>query len=210
MAPQKQIPARSVLGRLPVQSRLASPRHAAVRRHVRLLSAAKLDRPAVETFDSLANALARIELYDCNEMVESSQETLRRPEARMGGLAADRRRFPRHESSAVVRVYLLGERKSLNPIEREWRLHSTPLRGQLADVSMSGVALLMDESVPSGTHLWLRFSKPIDKSIERTIRVVNVIPQDSGQWQIVGELLQRLSLAEVTRLGEAIFASDCV
>lgn len=111
----------------------------------------------------------------------------------------DRRRFPRRLGHCSVRI--LRDRDSKSPADRDWAFRATPLRGQMLDVSISGVAFLVSEPISPGTSLYVELRHPHrDKAVVRKVLVADRLLAENGRWKILCQLEQRLSFEEVTAL----------
>jgi hypothetical protein len=113
--------------------------------------------------------------------------------------ASDRRAFPRRGGNCRVAVVRLsGENQSLTPQQIEWRLHSTSLKGTLADVSLNGAAVLLKDPLPVGETLVLRLFCPRrDRNLDQQAFVVRNLPED-GESKVICQFTSKLTLEQVS------------
>lgn len=124
---------------------------------------------------------------------------------------ADRRAFPRRESGCIVALYVLSPQEALTPDRIDWLLHSTRLKGNLVDVSMSGIALQIEEPVESGKRVLLRVSnRRLDQHVDCPGSVLRCSPARDGLWNVVCRLDKHLSFEQIHLIGKHLFASTIV
>lgn len=130
-----------------------------------------------------------------DEQQNSSQQPDKPDSAEAKSAAvSDRRRFPRHESGCVVSVCQCGQTIPLNRVTWKWRLHASRMRGDLLDISMSGLAIMLAEQLPVDEHILLRIRNPrMDQSIDCGARVIRTIAAEGG-WKTVCEFQEPLTL----------------
>lgn len=113
--------------------------------------------------------------------------------------SSDRRAFPRRGGNCRVAVARLsGENQSLTPQQIEWHLHSTTLKGTLADVSLNGAAVLLKDPLPVGEGLVLRlFSPRQDRNLDQQAFVLRNLPEE-GETKVICQFTGKLSLEQVS------------
>jgi hypothetical protein len=113
--------------------------------------------------------------------------------------SSDRRAFPRREGNCKVSVVRLsGEDQSLTPQQIEWRLHSTSLKGTLADISLNGAAVLLKDPLPIGETVVLRLFCPRrDQHLDQQAFVLRNIPEE-GESKAICQFTNKLSLEAVS------------
>jgi len=114
--------------------------------------------------------------------------------------SAERRAFPRRDSHCRVAICRLSEDDDcLTPQQIEWRLHATTLKGDLCDLSLNGAAILLPHPLPEGENVVLRLSCPRrDHHLDHPAEVVRSMPDDSGEYRVVCQFSERLTLDQVS------------
>ncbi len=112
----------------------------------------------------------------------------------------DRRAFPRREGNCRVAVCRLSEEdRFLTPQQIEWRLHATTLKGTLADLSLSGAAVLLEHPLPAGETVILRLFCPRrDTHVDQRATIVSSLADPAGENRLMCQFCQRLSLEQVS------------
>ncbi len=115
-----------------------------------------------------------------------------------------RRRFPRHESGCIVSVCQCGQTVPLNKVTWKWRLHASRTKGDLLDISMGGLALLLESQLVPGDQVLLRIRNPrLDQSIDCSARVVRTIEAQGG-WRTVCDFHESLTLDTIHRVARRV------
>lgn len=116
--------------------------------------------------------------------------------------SSDRRAFPRRDGNCRVSlVRLSGENQSLTPQQIEWRLHSTTLKGTLADISLNGAAVLLKDPLPVGEALVLRLFCPRrDRNLDQQAFVLRNLPEE-GESKVICQFTNKLTLEQVSYFG---------
>jgi hypothetical protein len=117
----------------------------------------------------------------------------------------ERRLYPRHGSGSRVAVCRHPKNTTLTSQDRNWRLHSTDLKGDLLDISLYSVAFSLPSPLPVGETVYLRLSNPCTS---RTLDVPGIVQRcqplggsAAGTTQVVCTLRRKLSLPEVQLFG---------
>lgn len=154
-----------------------------------LLQLARLSAPegAAEALES-----ARNESASANE-----PEGDPRPSAKPSD--SDRRAFPRRDGNCKVSVVRIsGANQSLTSQQIEWRLHSTALKGTLADISLNGASVVLKDPLPIGETVVLRlFSPRSDRHLDQHALVLRNLPED-GESKVICQFTSKLSLEQVS------------
>lgn len=130
------------------------------------------------------------------------------PEALPG---MERRKLPRRESECVVSICLCQGEERLTADRIAWLLHSTKLKGQLIDVSMSGVAFHFKESLAAGSRILLRISnRTIDKQVDTSATILRFRAVRDGGWDMVCRFEKNLTFEQIHTVGRSLFAATIV
>ncbi len=118
----------------------------------------------------------------------------------LASASSERREFPRREGNCKVGLYRLTEEDwSLTPQQIEWRLHSTTLKGTLADLSLNGAALLLSHPLPADETVILRLICPRrDRHLDQQAQVIRSLPDAGGKSKVMCQFTKKLSLEQVT------------
>jgi hypothetical protein len=131
--------------------------------------------------------------------------------AQAKSVAADRRNLPRRESECNVTICPLASDERPTADKIEWLIHSGKRRGQLIDVSMSGVALHLDEELAPGTRVILRISnRTIDRHVNALARVLRCRAESGTGWSVVCRFEKNLSFEQIHQIGRNLFAATIV
>lgn len=123
----------------------------------------------------------------------------------------DRRAHPRHESGCIVSVLPEAASRNLSRDRIEWLLRSTELRGQLVDVSMTGLAMNLSRPLESNERISLRVSNPrFDHHVDCVARVLRCHQDPEEGWQIVCRFERSLSFQQLHQIGRHLFSSTIV
>jgi hypothetical protein len=125
--------------------------------------------------------------------------------------AAERRKLPRRESECIVSVWPCRGEERLTGDRISWLLHSTKLKGRLMDVSMSGVAFHLTESLPAESRILLRIAnRTIDKQVDTTAVVLRSRAARDGGWDLVCRFEKNLTFEQIHTVGRSLFAATIV
>jgi hypothetical protein len=123
----------------------------------------------------------------------------------------DRRAHPRHESGCIVAVLPQSNRTPASRDRIEWLLRSTQLRGQLVDVSMTGLAMRLSEPLECHSRIELRITNPrFNQHVDCSAKVLRCQKAGDGHWQIVCRFERSLTFPQLHRIGRHLFASTIV
>lgn len=140
-----------------------------------------------------------------NDLPGSSQEYAGRRADR------DRRAYPRRDSGCDVRVHCLIVNAMVSSQQMEWLLHATPLRGSLVDLSMNGIAFLLDQPLKSSSRVLLRLtSRTTSLSVDISAMVLRSSRERSGCWKVVGRLDHNLTLEQAHEFGRHLATAAIV
>lgn len=119
--------------------------------------------------------------------------------------SSDRRAFPRRDGNCrVAMIRLSQENQSLTPQQIEWRLHSTSLKGMLADISLNGAAVLLKDPLPVGESVVLRLYCPRqDRNLDQHASVLRNLPED-GESKVICQFVSKLTLEQVTSFSRSL------
>jgi hypothetical protein len=132
------------------------------------------------------------------------------PSARSRGASRERRAFPRRDSECTVLVHRIAPGTSLDPLNIDWLIHSSKLKGNLVDISMNGVAFQLPEPVDMDERLWLRLVHRMRGFVDAPGTVIRISPRGDGQWKVVCRLDDNLTFEQVHTLGHYLFSSRYV
>jgi len=125
--------------------------------------------------------------------------------------AMDRRKLPRRESECIVSVCPCRSEERLTGERISWLLHSAKTKGRLIDVSMSGVAFHLMESLPAGSRILLRIAnRTLDKQVDTQAEVLRSRPAPDGGWDLVCRFQKNLSFEQIHTVGHRLFAATIV
>jgi hypothetical protein len=94
---------------------------------------------------------------------------------------AERRDYPRHPSGCRVAVCRTTDSAGLTSQQRNWKLHATPIRGELADISLTGAAFWLDQELGAGEDIYIRLSEPKSgRTLDVPARVLRSEPLPAG------------------------------
>ncbi len=116
----------------------------------------------------------------------------------------DRRRFLRRFSTHLVRVLPVQD-VSFTPQELDWALHHSPLRGQMKNISMNGVAFLLNKPLEISASVWLRLEcRARDFAVIRSAHVTRAVPVSETEWIITCRFDRCVPYPDVTQLGQEL------
>jgi PilZ domain len=123
----------------------------------------------------------------------------------------DRRQLPRRESECIVAVWPCLPDERLTAERILWKLHAAQLKGQLFDVSMSGIAVYLPSPLQPGVKVLLRISnRTIDRHVDTAAIVLRCRQSVEGGWNIVCRFHKNLSFEQIHVVGRSLFASTIV
>jgi len=143
----------------------------------------------------------------------------KQPPARPGSVPAaappqsamDRRKLPRRESECLVSVCLCRSEERLTSERITWMLYASKLKGRLIDVSMSGLAFHLPESLPAGSRILLRIhNRTIDKQVDTQAEVLRSRAASDGGWELVCRFQKNLTFEQIHTVGRSLFAATIV
>jgi hypothetical protein len=111
---------------------------------------------------------------------------------------ADRRAVPRHASgySVVVRHIRAGNGRSA--VEEAWAWHGAPARGELLDVSLTGLACLVLQPLERGQRIDIQlWNLRRDVRLERAATVLRCLPAGPNRWKVVCRLATPLGVDDL-------------
>lgn len=122
---------------------------------------------------------------------------------------SDRRQYPRHLSSGKVTVCPIEKDSLCYPQALDWQMHSSQLRGTIMDISMNGVAIVLDKPVRVGTSVamvldWFHVAEEV-QTRGHVIRSAEIQETNPSQlWLITVQLDRRLTFEQVRTLGHRL------
>jgi hypothetical protein len=123
----------------------------------------------------------------------------------------DRRGLPRRESECNVSICRCRDEERLTAQRIAWMLHATNLKGQLIDVSMSGVAFHSLESLAAGSRILLRISnRKLDKQVDTSAMILRSRAARDGGWDVVCRFHKNLTFEQIHTVGRSLFAATIV
>ena len=118
---------------------------------------------------------------------------------------SDRRTYPRRESVCIVSVRRDSTDASLSQHRADWMLHSSRLKGKLLNISMNGVAFVLNESMQRDEGLLLRLTnRRFDKSIDATATILRCSRYGTGEWKIVCRFRKTLTFEQIRLFGQQL------
>jgi hypothetical protein len=137
-----------------------------------------------------------------------ARSTLNSP---VGLRGSDRRLLPRRESECVVSVCRCQIEERLTAQRIAWMLHATKLKGQLVDVSMSGVAFHLMEPLTAGSRILLRISnRTLDKKVDASATILRSRAASEGGWDVVCRFNKNLTFDQIRTVGRSLFSATIV
>lgn len=122
-----------------------------------------------------------------------------------------RRAYPRRDSGCDVRVHCLVMDAVVSSQQVDWLLHATPLRASLLDLSMNGLAFLLDRPLELSSRVLLRLtSRMTDRSIDTSATILRSTADDDSRWKIVGRFDHNLTLEQTHEFGRHLAAATIV
>jgi len=119
-----------------------------------------------------------------------------------GPAAADRRRFLRRLSRHLVRILPYRD-IDVAPEDLEWALHESPLRGQMSNLSMNGVAFRLKQPLTVSARVWLKLEcRTRDFAVIRTGRIIRVTPRSETEWTVTCRFDHCVPYADVVQLSQ--------
>lgn len=123
----------------------------------------------------------------------------------------DRRKLPRRESECIVSICRCRGEERLTAERIAWMLHATKSKGQLIDVSMSGVGFHIMEALAAGSEILLRISnRTIDKQIDTSATILRSRAAGDGGWDVVCRFHKHLTFEQIHTVGRSLFAATIV
>lgn len=120
----------------------------------------------------------------------------------------DRRECPRRDSFGFVSVARFPQGSDVTPQWLDWLLETSGIAGELIDLSMSGVALLLLQPLSEQEEVALRLTqRESTLSIDTTARVIRSIDIGDGRWKIVAQFRQPLTFEQAFHLSQRQAAS---
>ncbi|MGD9854638.1 MAG: PilZ domain-containing protein [Planctomycetaceae bacterium] len=118
--------------------------------------------------------------------------------------AEDRRRFLRRPSTHLVRILPFRD-VAVSEVDLEWELHESPLRGQMSNISMNGVAFRLSQPMAVSSRVWLKLeSRTRDFAVVRSARIVRATPISDPQWTLTCRFDHCVPYADVVQLGQEL------
>ncbi len=151
-----------------------------------------LSSPEFEQLRSrLDQALLRLAELSASEISSNPQADSPTP--------SDRRAFPRREGNCQVAVCRLSEENSsITAQQLEWRLHATPIKGALLNLSMQGAAVLLPHPLLEGEPLVIRLTCPHRKMhLDHSASIIGSTPVSDGEFKVMCKFDSQLSLEQV-------------
>ena len=140
-----------------------------------------------------------------HEGLELEGQTPSRPIVSDRLTATDRRRFLRRHSTHLVRVLPYRD-IPISPEDLEWALHESPLRGQMLDISMNGVAFLLKQPLAVSARVWLKLeSRTRDFAVVRSGRIIRVVSASDTASTVTCRFDHCVPYADVVLLSQQLF-----
>ena len=122
-------------------------------------------------------------------------------------LPAERREHPRRDGSSQVAMSF----DLMNAPNTSWKLHSTPHRGHLVDLSMRGCAFHSRLPAPANSAVSLRFADDeFDDGRVLNARIIRCDLRLDNAYRIVCRFTEHLSLEDLCQFGRNSFSYDVV
>ena len=123
----------------------------------------------------------------------------------------ERRGYPRRASRCFVTICRPQDEVDSSAYRQAWKMHNSRIRGQLADISRSGISFLSWHPFKIGEPLRLRITNPLyDLSIETTGHVLRQEHAADGSWHAICHFEEALSYQQIDFFGKHLFVTDIV
>ncbi|MEO1994311.1 MAG: PilZ domain-containing protein [Planctomycetaceae bacterium] len=150
--------------------------------------------------DRLGTALIRLKTADQRPLQSASSNT---PDVRSATAPADRRLFPRHQSSYTVSVWSNTDEAS--PANQP----NSVFRGELIDMSLNGIALKLPKPLQPRHSICLKMRNPVTlRELEVGAQVVRCLPSKSQEWKVVCYFNRHLSIEQLAQFTGTSHVSD--
>ncbi len=125
--------------------------------------------------------------------------------------ADDRRSLPRRDGQCSATVCRLRTNGPIQQQQVDWLLHAAHANGQVEELSMTSIALLLPESFESGDRVFLRLcNRRLDTNIDTTATVLRCSEVEDGEWRTVCRLECKLTIEQTHLFGLQFSASEIV
>jgi hypothetical protein len=123
----------------------------------------------------------------------------------------ERRGFPRRISRCTVSLCAETAGGECATFQQAWSLHSSRIKGHLADISRSGLSMTLGRSLELGQSLCIKIENPLfNHSLIAVAQVVRQQPDDKGSWTVMCRFAKPLDLEQIEFFGRHLFTARVV
>jgi len=163
----------------------------------------------------LARCLLKIHRIDSAQSVafqERQEQIETKPDLSNSGQRSghqDRRAFPRRFGDCTISI--IRNDQANNRTHGDWAIHSTSIKGELIDISLSGIAFSTEEELSEKETLRLRITnRSLQSELDRTATVLRTSPSEDGLQRIICQFHHNLPFEQIRDFGYNVFESTLI